>query len=167
MEINDVNKESAVRCTFRKSGRLRLRTLVEGLFAEGNTLYEYPLRVTWRKLDAAQLQEAFRHGVPEGIGPLQVLITVPKRKLRHAVDRVKMRRRIREAWRLNRHPLEEAAATDPSLRTLCVAIVYMHAGLLPYADVEKKVRKVVRRLAAKLNDKPLPEGTAPDTDSKL
>lgn len=148
----DVKKDSEVRNKFGKSCRLRLRTLVEGLFAGGDTLYEYPLRVTWRKLDDAQLNAAFRHGVPEGIGPVQVLVTVPKRKLRHAVDRVRMRRRIREAWRLNRHPLEQAAAADPSSRTLGVAIVYMHAGLLPYADVEKKVRRIVRRLSAKLNE---------------
>ncbi len=42
---------------------------------------------------------------PADVGALQMLVTVPKKKRRRAVDRVLMRRRIREAYRINRRPL--------------------------------------------------------------
>ena len=75
------------RYTFPKSERLRHRTLVEGLFAEGKSLYDYPLRLTWRVLSEEALAGCFRDILPSGIAPLQMMVTVPKKKRRKAVDR--------------------------------------------------------------------------------
>ncbi len=97
----DVQREAAA-LRFRKGERLRLRTLVEQLFAKGDSLFEWPLRAVARPLGADALGAMFKGHVPAGTGRLQMLVTVPKRRRRHAVDRVLMRRRIREAWRLNR-----------------------------------------------------------------
>ena len=110
---------------FPKSERLRHKVLVDSLFAMGETLYEYPLRLTFRSLGEEELAASFKVGVPDRIAPLQLLITIPKKKRRHAVDRVLMRRRIREAWRLRRRQLRLAVEENPELRTLSVGIVYM------------------------------------------
>lgn len=132
--------------TLGKKEKLRHRTLVEGLFAEGKTLYEYPLRLTYRTVDDETLEKAFRNGVPERVGRLQMLITVPKKKLRHAVDRVRMRRLIREAYRLNRHKLDEAAA-EAGLRSVEMAFIYIHGEKSDYATVEKKMKRLLGKLA--------------------
>lgn len=136
------------RFTLRKSDRLHHRTLVKGLFDHGKSMYEYPLRLTWRVLTDEDLSSEFRHGVPEGIGRTQVLITVPKRMRRRAVDRVLMRRRIREAYRLSRRQLVGVMEAHPELRTLQMAFIYLRNENVDYDEIRRKMQKLLRRLAA-------------------
>lgn len=132
--------------TFPKSERLHHKTLVDGLFREGKSLFEYPLRLVYRPLDGKQLAEAFRIGVPEGIAPLQMMVTVPKKKRRRAVERVRMRRRIRECWRLQRRGLREAIEAHPDLRTLSVAIIYAAETDVDSAKIHAKIGRLLEKL---------------------
>ena len=140
------------RLTLRKGEKLRHRSLVDPLFREGQSLYEYPLRIAWRALSEEELDKTFRDHVPDRIDSLQMLITVPKKKRRHAVDRVLMRRRIREAYRLNRLLLKEAVERDPRLRTLSMAIIYLHGKNLPYSTIEQKLGLLFKKLMRKVSD---------------
>ncbi len=158
MNTGDENASTG-RLTLRKGEKLRHRSLVEGLFREGNTIYEYPLRLTWRKLSENELEGTFRSHVPERIDSLQMLITVPKKKRRHAVDRVLMRRRIREAYRLNRLSLKEAVESVPDLRTLGMAIIYLHNDNLPYSTIEHKMRLLFKKLSSRI-------GAAPEAEKQ-
>lgn len=77
--------------------------------------------------------------------PVAFLISVPKKRLRHAVDRVQMRRRIREAYRLNRHP-----ALDPLADAGCridLAFIYVADRLTDYRAVERAMRRLLQALA--------------------
>ena len=78
------------------------------------------------------------------------MITVPKKKRRHAIDRVLMRRRIRESFRLLWHPLRKVIQEDPEIRTLSLAIVYMHNENSDmnyiYASVETALSKIIKKL---------------------
>lgn len=136
--------------TLRKDEKLRHSRLVENLFKEGESLYDFPLRLVWRQIDADKLADSFRADIPERLGRIQMLITVPKKKRRHAVDRVLMRRRIREAYRLNRLPLKELAAALPNAGTLSLAFIYMSDQNLPYAFVEERMQRLLARLTRKL-----------------
>lgn len=62
-----------------KSARLHHRSLQEQLFARGSNINEYPIRMIWRALTAEELTANFRDRVPDLIGPLQVLVSVPKK----------------------------------------------------------------------------------------
>lgn len=135
---------------FRKGERLRHRTLVEGLFVGGKSIYEYPLRCVWRKISPEELSASFRDEVPDRIGPVQMMVTVPKKKLRHAVDRVLMRRRIREAYRLNRLPLLKTVAADNKGSRILMAFVYLHKDTLPFDEVATKMQDIMSRLMKKL-----------------
>ena len=138
------------RLTLRKSAKLRHRTLVGNLFDKGKSVYSGPLRLTFHALSAEELANSFRGAVPDLIAPVQVMITVPKKKRRHAVDRVLMRRRIREAFRLQWRPLRRLIEQDPDIRTLSVAIVYMSKENAPmeviYPALGRGLEKLIKKL---------------------
>lgn len=136
--------------TLRKSAKLRHRTLVQDLFQKGKSVYSGPLRVTFRAITTEELESSFRVCIPDLMGPVQFMITVPKKKRRQAVDRVLMRRRIREAFRLQWLPLRKMIQDDPRIRTLSLAIVYMHNENSDmdciYASVASALSKIIKKL---------------------
>lgn len=133
------------RLTMGKGERLRHKTLVDGLFHDGKTLYDYPLRVTYRVLGADELEKSFRDRVPDKIGLLQMMITIPKKKLRHAVDRVRMRRVIREAYRLHRLDLRDIAQAS-CVRNVSMAFIYLQSEKADYSVIEKKMKKLLSKI---------------------
>lgn len=133
-----------------KEEKLRLKTLVQGVFENGTTLYDFPLRLTCRALSEEELESSFKCATPPGIGAVQMLITVPKKKRRRAVDRVLMRRRIREAYRLNRNNLKQVVTTNNRIRTLSLAFIYIHNDNIEYATVEKKMRRLLAKVTEKV-----------------
>ncbi len=139
------------RLTFNKSERLRHKSLVDPLFSEGNHLTVFPMRMTWRVLTEEELKDSFRDIVPDKLGRVQVMFTVPKRKQKLAVDRVAMRRRMREAWRLQRLPLKEQLQDRDDIRTLSVAIVYLADKCYPMEKIALKMKKLLDTLCSELN----------------
>lgn len=131
---------------FRKEEKLRLKNLVEPLFRDGEGYYDFPLRLVWRVLDKEQLENKFRNGVPQGIAPVQMMVTVPKKKRRRAVDRVKMRRRIREAYRLNRLWLKDLMNEYNPDGTLSLGFVYISQENEDYALVERKMKRLLQKI---------------------
>lgn len=91
----------------------------------------YPLRMVWRE-NPHRSSDA----------TVQFLISVPKKRLRHAVDRVLMRRRIREAYRLSRHQYH----IDYTHR-YDVAFIYVGSAPENYRRVEKAMLKLLKSLS--------------------
>lgn len=154
MEENkeNIKYKDVERLTLRKGEKLRHRSLVDSLFRDGESIYEFPIRMTWRMLSQEELEQNFRDHVPEKIDKLQMLITIPKKKRRHAVDRVQMRRRIREAYRLKRLPLKKMVSEIPGLGTVGIAMVYLHDKNLPYSTIERKMVSLLGKVARKIAD---------------
>lgn len=138
-----------------KSMKLRHRSLVEAVFKKNDSIFEYPLRLCWRTLSQTELSANFRNDVPDLIAPLQFMITVPKKKRRRAVDRVAMRRKVREAFRLNRVALEECVALHDDIRTLSLAFVYVGEKNHDWEKIERKMKILLEKLIVKLNDSPI------------
>jgi len=111
-----------------KIEKLCSETAISRLFArsdsEVRTSLSYPLRLAWRVDGAREVK------VP------RFLVSVPKKRLRHAVDRVAMRRRIREAYRLNRDIIPRDLPVD-------LAFIYVADRLLPYSRIETAVRRLL------------------------
>lgn len=159
---NTIETELPERFTFRKSARLRHRTMVEGLFAHGKSVYVGPLRVTYRTVSAPDLASSFREDIPDRIGPVQVMITVPKKKRRHAVDRVLMRRRIREAFRLQYRTLRRMVEESPDIRTLSLAVIYLEPSNLESEAISSAMGMALAKIMKKLGAR---AGATPDAES--
>lgn len=117
-----------------KRERLCSLTAIDALFAasRGRGALVFPLRAVCCRRSAVQ----------PGDPPVRFLISVPKKRLRHAVDRVTMRRRIREAYRLNRCLLGSMEQGG-----LDVAFIYVADSLQPYARVERAMRALLSRIS--------------------
>lgn len=153
-DITDI-KEPGERLTLHKNARLRLRSLIDPLYMPGaSKATVFPLRANFRALSQSQLSAAFRGPEPEGIGRLQVMLVVPKRKLHHAVDRVAMRRRMREAWRLERAPLLrwiDSRPEEQKVRTLSVSLLYLANARKDMARIRERMRELVADIIKKLD----------------
>ena len=125
--------------TFRREERLRGEALIERLFhREGSrSMAAFPLRMVYMKTAS------------DGAGALpQVLISVPKRCLKHAVDRNRVKRQVREAYRRNRYWLVESLGGD-GVRGLLIAFIWLDDKLWSTAEVERKVCNLLQRLSEK------------------
>ena len=114
-----------IRHTFKKAERLKSDKIIKELFKKGSSFYSYPLKLFF-----------LPH---EGTQPSQVLITVPKRRFKKAVDRNNLRRRMREAYRLHKHLI-------PEDKTFYLAFVYIADKKEDYQLIESKLKKLIDRL---------------------
>lgn len=119
--------------TLRKNEKLRSRTAVNRLFDEGKSLMAFPLRAAYR------LREPGENNV-------QFLVTIPKKRIRKAVNRVTLRRRVRESYRLARRHLltpvleQHGAGVD-------IAFVYLDNSPAPYSVIQEKMESLLTRIA--------------------
>ncbi|MDE6297067.1 MAG: ribonuclease P protein component, partial [Muribaculaceae bacterium] len=142
-----------INLSFRKPEKLRHKKLVDALFSKGKNIYDFPLRLVWRKITPDELKASFRDKIPEKTGKLQMLVTIPKKKRRHAVDRVLLRRRIREAYRLNRLPLADVINNREDIGTLSIAFIYLGTENISYSEIEKRMINLLSRLEKKISSK--------------
>lgn len=118
--------------SFPKHSKLCGKERIAALYKSGNRFTSWPLRVTWQKMPDFSPST----GEPEGAS--QILIWAPKSLFKHAVDRNRLRRLMREAYRLNQGVLTS---------NFLIAFNYMDKEVRSYAVIEKAVIKALKRIA--------------------
>lgn len=116
-----------------KTEKLCSRTAINQLFEHGRSTIAYPLRAVY-----SIRQPADR--------PAQFLVSVPKKKIRHAVDRVLLRRRTREAYRLWRRTLLHPALHEAGM-TADIAFVFLDKKPVPYDTIEERMKQLLTIIA--------------------
>jgi len=99
--------------------------VIENTFNEKNSVFNFPFRILTHRVSLPTKY------------PAQVLITVPKRNFKLAVDRNLIRRRIKEAYRQHKHQLY--AHLEKENIQLAIIIIYVGKAELSYAEIEKKL----------------------------
>jgi len=103
------------------------------MFKEGQSFGQYPLRFVWLSMEADQAKF-----------PLQFTVSVPKKKFKKAVDRNRLRRQIRETYRLNKHLVyRNLEVTD---KTYALMVIYVAKEALEYPEIELNMNRGLRRL---------------------
>lgn len=142
-------QNSNVSYRFDKSERLRLRSLVEGLFSGGKRQYSGPLRGVWRVWRAEDTR--IPSETISAIGRVQVMIVVPKRHIRKAVGRVLMRRRMRECYRLGRAAMGELPdVLEREGVYLSLALIYNSREPASYSEIEGAVAEILEKVSVKV-----------------
>lgn len=122
---------------FRKAERLKHRKAIGALFnGRPPSFGQYPIRLIYRQSE---------HGWQGS--PVRVAVSVPKRKFPKAVDRNRIRRQLKEAWRLHKHTLY--AGLPGQLATYDFMILYVAKEALPFSAIEKAVQDMIRRFLKK------------------
>ena len=115
-----------------KSERLSSLTAVRRLFADGASGFVYPFRYMVLKSESTT-------------PTVEVLFSVPKRNHKRANKRNTLKRRMREAYRLNNAELKGAIMTQG--KALDIALVYSSKEILPSKTIAHAITKILAEIA--------------------
>ena len=117
--------------SFPKQERIVSQKLIDELFTSGqsHSLTAFPLRAVF---------------LP-GAAQLQLLLSVPKRRFKHAVDRNRVKRQLREAFRKNKQLLADVL---PDGQAVALAFIWMSDRHASSAVVEQRVASILKRIAS-------------------
>lgn len=124
--------------TFGKTEKLCRNMPIERLFSAGSSFIAYPIRVVYF-VESAQDKE---------LQIAQVLVSVSKKKFKRAVKRNRVKRIIKEAYRLNKSELKDSL--NLSGKHMDVAFLYLKNELPEYAEIEKSMKKALAILVDKV-----------------
>ena len=127
---------------FTKAERLSSKKEITALFNEGKSFAISHIRVVYRFLPKQEER------------PNAILVSVPKKYFKHAVDRNLLKRRIREAYRLNKELLQNMPARVEFM------LLYQKRRIATFAEIEEIVKKALERILSEACAEASPEACA-------
>jgi ribonuclease P protein component len=121
--------------SFHKTERLCSKKIIEKLFAEGKSVFVYPVKIVYLETP-----------LPAKIN-VQAAFTVGKRNFKRAVKRNLLKRRMREAYRLNKQQLYDAVGE----KQVAVFFIFTGKEISEYKQIEAAVKKGMKKLIAEFS----------------
>lgn len=117
--------------TFSKAEKLCSQKAIDALFGEGSSFVAYPLRVVYSftSVEDAEMQYP------------QILVSVSKRKFKRANKRNRVKRLIREVYRLNKSVYIDVCKEKKMSMNL--AFIYLKDELPNFQEIEKSIKKTI------------------------
>jgi ribonuclease P protein component len=123
--------------TFKKEERLCNKKLIDTLFNNGSSFLCYPFKASWMLADNSQQF------------PVQILFSVSKKRFKRAVDRNLIKRRMREAYRLNKQQYLYDLLNSID-KKIVLSLGYIGKEIAASDFTEKKMLKLLSQLGAEL-----------------
>ncbi|MDG5799325.1 ribonuclease P protein component [Marinilabiliaceae bacterium ANBcel2] len=118
--------------TLKKDERIKKKRESDLLFKEGKSTFSYPLKAKYLLID---------RNIPQYSA--KIMVSVPKKKVKRAYKRNLIRRRVKEAYRINKVQLNKAIPHD---KTLLIALIYINNEAEKFETIEKGVLKLFSKI---------------------
>ena len=125
--------------TFSKKERLSSKILIDEVFEKGKKFKSYPFIATYLTQDSSESNWDSK---------VKVVITVPQRKVKFANKRNRVRRQIKEAYRLNKS--EFYTELEEKNTNLALFLIYIGKEKEEYSFIDKKIKLLLTDLVKQL-----------------
>lgn len=120
-----------MKLTYNKNEKLKGEKLISKLFSEGLSVSAYPLRLVYLKQETV----------------MKTGVSVSKRNFKKAVDRIKIKRLLREAYRINKNML-----IDNNEEAYAFMILYINKDMPDFELVNTKMKVLFNKFNAKISN---------------
>ena len=124
------------RFTFDKTERLTGTKRIDALFKEGESFISYPLRVMYLIHEQSTKAGCY------------ILVSVPKKRIKKAVHRNRIKRLIRESYRLNKQLIDPASFDE---RSIDVAFIYVKDNASEFSVIQKSMQKALIQISDRIH----------------
>ena len=140
--------------TYQKADKLKSRKQTQFLFAKGQSMNAFPIKLIYTIESAATLSELipsppFNMEEIEMHGQLQAGVGAPSRTFRKAVMRNRVKRLLREGYRLEKPEFLSNSALQG--KRVNLFFLYTDSTVLSQKEIQEKIKQLLQRLAEKLN----------------